>query len=72
VEREMNHPKSLLAKFDLDKSIRLRWALRDIGGGRSAFLRTDPDDQKTLIEMGLVKIQEGLPSLTNAGLREIE
>ncbi|HEY4835747.1 MAG TPA: hypothetical protein VII07_13855 [Bradyrhizobium sp.] len=41
--------------------------MRDIKGKRTKLLPVSPDDLRTLIEMGLVEIQDEKPVLTNAG-----
>jgi hypothetical protein len=67
-----DQPDSPLAVFDLSTAIRLRWALRDIKGKRTKLLPVSPDDLGTLIEMGLVEIEEEEPVLTDAGYRALE
>jgi hypothetical protein len=62
-----DQPDSPLAALELSTAIRLRWALRDIKGKRTKLLPVSPDDLRTLIEMGLVEIQDEKPVLTNAG-----
>ncbi len=62
-----DQPDSALAALELSTAIRLRWALRDIKGKRTKLLPVSPDDLRTLIEMGLVEIQDEKPVLTNAG-----
>ena len=56
------------AKLDLKQAIDLRWTLRDIRGKRWTLSPIDPDHLKTLIDMGLVEMQDGQPALTNSGL----
>ncbi len=62
-----DQPDSALPALELSTAIRLRWALRDIKGKRTKLLPVSPDDLRTLIEMGLVEIQDEKPVLTNAG-----
>jgi hypothetical protein len=68
----MNEPKKGLASLGLDNAIRLRWALRDIKGKRLKLTPVDPNDLRTLIDMGYVEIQNDVPVLTSAGLEEME
>jgi hypothetical protein len=68
----MNEPKKGLASLGLDNAIRLRWALRDIKGKRLKLTLVDPNDLRTLIDMGFVEIQNDVPAMTTAGLDEIE
>ena len=53
--------------LDLDTAIRLRWALRDIKAKRTKLMPVNPGDLETLIEMGLVKIRDDAPVLSNEG-----
>jgi hypothetical protein len=50
----------------------VRWALRDIKGKRTKLLPVNPDDLRTLIETGLVEMQNDEPVLTNAGHRALD
>ena len=68
----MSEPERGLATLGLDKAIRLRWALRDIKGKRLKLTPVDPNDLRTLIEMGYVEMKDDQPVVTNAGLEEIE
>ena len=61
-----------LADLDLDTAIRLRWALRDIKAKRTKLTPVNPDDLKTLIEVGLVEIRDDVPVLSNEGHRAID
>jgi hypothetical protein len=56
------------AEFDLEQAIGLRWTLRDIRGRRWKLSPVDRGHLKTLVEMGYVEMQDGEPTLTNAGL----
>ncbi|WP_346658055.1 hypothetical protein [Bradyrhizobium sp. 157] len=67
-----NQPLSPLAGIDLDAAIRLRWALRDIKAKRTKLTPANPDDLKTLIEMGLVEMRDNVPVLTNEGHRALD
>jgi hypothetical protein len=68
----MSEPKKGLASLGLDNAIRLRWALQDIKGKRLKLTPVDPNDLRTLIEMGYVEVKDDQPVVTNAGLEEIE
>jgi hypothetical protein len=67
-----DQPDSPLAALELSTAIRLRWALRDIKGKRTKLLPVSPDDLRTLIELGLVEMQDEKPVLTNAGHRVLD
>jgi hypothetical protein len=67
----MSEPKTGLASLGLDNAIRLRWALRDIRGKRLKLTPADPNDLRTLIDMGLVEMQDDVPVVTPAGDAEI-
>jgi hypothetical protein len=67
-----DQPDSPLAGLDLSTAIRLRWALRDIKSERTKLLPVNPDDLRTLIEMGLVEIEDEKPVLTTAGHRALD
>jgi hypothetical protein len=71
-ERKMSELKKGLASLGLDNAIRLRWALRDVKGKRLKLTPVDPNDLRTLIDMGYVEIQNDVPVLTSAGLEEME
>ena len=68
----MSEPKKGLASLGLDNAIRLRWALRDIKGKRLKFSPVDPNDLRTLIDMGYVEMRSDQPVVTSAGLEEME
>ena len=68
----MSEAKTGLASLGLDNAIRLRWALRDIKGKRLKLSPVDPNDLRTLIDMGYVEMKDDQPVVTNAGLEEIE
>jgi hypothetical protein len=67
----MSEPKKGLASLGLDNAIRLRWALRDIRGKRLKLSPVDPNDLRTLIDMGYVELRNDAPVVTGAGLEEI-
>jgi hypothetical protein len=68
----MSEPKKGLASLGLDNAIRLRWALRDIKGNRLKLTPVDPNDIRTLIDMGYVEMISDEPVVTDAGLQQIE
>jgi hypothetical protein len=68
----MNEPKKGLASLGLDNAIRLRWALRDIKAKRLKFSPVNPNDLRTLIDMGYVEMKDDDPVVTSAGLQEME
>jgi hypothetical protein len=53
--------------LDVDTAIRLRWALRDIKGKRTALLPVRSDDLSNLVELGLIEMRDDLPFLTSEG-----
>src|SRR3954467_7844829 len=59
--------KSLLADLGIDTAIRLRWAMRDIRGKRTKWSPISENDLAELIDLGLVKMREGVPALTDFG-----
>jgi hypothetical protein len=68
----MSNPKEGLASLGLDNAIRLRWALRDIKGKRLKLSPVNPNDLRTLIDMGYVEMNDDDPVVTSAGLQEME
>jgi hypothetical protein len=56
------------ATFDLVKAIELRWTLRDIAAKRLQLSPVAPGDLRTLIDLGLVEMQDDVPFLTGAGM----
>jgi hypothetical protein len=68
----MSKPKEGLARLGLDNAIRLRWALRDINGKRLKLSPVNPNDLRTLIDMGYVEMKNEEPIVTSAGLQEME
>lgn len=53
----MSEPKKGLVRLGLVNAIRLRWALRHIKGKCLKLTAVDPNDLRTLIDMGYVEIQ---------------
>ena len=68
----MSEPKEGLASLGLDNAIRLRWALRDIKGNRLKLTPVDPNDMRTLIDMGYVEMIDDEPVVTASGLQQME
>jgi hypothetical protein len=68
----MSKPKEGLASLGLDNAIRMRWALRDIKAKRLKLTPVNPNDLRTLIDMGYVEMSNEDPVLTSAGLQEME
>jgi hypothetical protein len=60
------------ARLTLDRTISLRWTLRDILAKRTKFLRVADADLKLLLDTGLVEMHDGEPALTAAGVAVIE
>jgi hypothetical protein len=67
-----DQPNSPLAGLSLDAAIHLRWVLRDIKSKRTKLSPVSPDDIRTLIEMGLIEMRDGIPVLTNEGERALD
>jgi hypothetical protein len=61
-----------LAHFELEKAIALRWAMRDILARRLKLTPLKDDELQTLLELGFVEMQDGLPVVTQAGLEALE
>jgi hypothetical protein len=61
-----------LAGLGIDTAIRLRWVMRDIRGKRVKLSSVNPDDLRTLIEMGLVEMRDDIPALTHNGDRALD
>lgn len=55
------------ANFDLERTIALRWTLRDIKGKRFQMFPVSDADLRTLIDLGLVEMRDDVPALTNDG-----
>jgi hypothetical protein len=67
-----DQPEPPLAGLSLDRAIHLRWVLRDIKAKRTKLSPVNPDDLRTLIEMGLIEMQNDEPALTNEGHRALD
>jgi hypothetical protein len=67
-----DQPDSPLAGLNLETAIHLRWVLRDIKAKRMKLSPVNPDDLRTVIEMGLVEMRNDEPVLTNEGHRAID
>ncbi len=66
-----DQPSSRLAGLSLERAIHLRWVLRDIKARRTKLSPVSPDDLETLIEMGLVEMEDDIPELTAEGHRAL-
>jgi hypothetical protein len=55
------------ADFDLERAIALRWMLRDIRAKRLKLSPVSDLDMQTLTDLGLIKIRDDVPVLTEAG-----
>ena len=69
---KMSEPRQGLKSLGLENAVRLRWVLRDITGNRLKLGPPHPNDLRILVDMGFVEIQNDVPVITSAGLREIE
>jgi hypothetical protein len=67
---DLPHPP--FAGLSLDTAIHLRWVLRDIKGKRTKMSPVNPDDLRTLIEMGLIEMRHETPVVTNEGERALD
>ena len=56
-----------LADLDLERTIALRWMLRDIKAKRLKLSPISDADLRALIDLGLVEMRDDVPVLTNAG-----
>jgi len=63
----MTETKNPFAHLSLEKSIALRWTLRDIKAKRLVLSPVSDEDLATLRELGLVEMKSDLPVLTEAG-----
>jgi hypothetical protein len=52
-------------------TIHLRWVLRDIRAKRTNLLPVNPDDLRSLIDLGLVEMDQSIPVLTQEGEQAI-
>ena len=55
------------AEFGLERAVVLHWALRDIKAKRLKLSPVSESDMATLIDLGLVEMQDDVPVLTPAG-----
>jgi hypothetical protein len=55
------------AEFDLERTIGLRWTLRDIKAKRLKLSPVSESDLATLTNLGLIEMRDNVPILTNAG-----
>jgi hypothetical protein len=62
----------VLANFELEKAIALRWALRDIVAERTRLSPPKEDELQTLLDLGLVEMRDDQPVVTDAGLAALE
>ena len=60
-----------LAGLGLDRAIHLRWVLRDVRGKRTQFTPANPEDLRTVAEMGLIEMREPVPIITSEGERAL-
>jgi hypothetical protein len=61
-----------LARFDLERAIALRWAMRDIVANRLKLTPLKQDDLQALLDIGYVEMRDGAPVVTEAGLAALE
>lgn len=64
--------KSLLATLDLYTAIRLRWVMRDIRSKRTKLSPVGDNDLTTLLDLGLVEMQDDIPGLTALGVLALD
>ena len=69
---KMSEPRQGLKSLGLENAVRLRRVLRDIRSNRLKISPPHPNDLCILVDMGFVEIQNDVPVITSAGLREIE
>jgi hypothetical protein len=72
VPAEIAKPDLPAAAVDRDRMIALRWVLRDIRSNRLKWWPINQHDLRTLVEIGLVELRDGIPVLTNKGARAID
>jgi hypothetical protein len=60
-----------LAGLGLDTAIHLRWVLRDVRSRRTRLMPANPDDLRTLAELGLIEMREPIPIITSEGERAL-
>jgi hypothetical protein len=63
----MTDDSNHFANFDLERTIALRWTLRDIKAKRLLISPVRDKDLSILIDLGLVEIRDDKPVLTQAG-----
>ena len=63
----MTDNPSPFAHLSLERSIALRWTLRDIKAKRLKLSPPPEGDLKILLELGLIETREDGPALTTAG-----
>ena len=61
-----------LDHLTLERSIALRWTLRDISAKRLTLSPVKDEDLAVLTERGLVEVMDGVPVLTDAGRGTID
>jgi hypothetical protein len=67
LHKAIMEPDIYTAKGDRDRAITLRWVLRDIKNNRLKWSPANRQDLRILVIMGLVKMRDDAPLLTNAG-----
>ncbi|CAN7426773.1 hypothetical protein LJR220_003836 [Bradyrhizobium sp. LjRoot220] len=55
------------AEFSLERTIGLRWTLRDIQARRLKMSPVSDEDLQVLTELGLIELRDEGPVLTEAG-----
>ena len=63
----MTETKNPFAHLSVDKSIALRWTLRDIKAKRLMPSPVSDEDLATLRDLGLVEMKNDVPVLTETG-----
>jgi hypothetical protein len=63
----MTNANNPFAQFDLERTIGLRWTLRDIKAKRLKMSPVSAADLSTITDLGLIEMQDDVPVLTNAG-----
>jgi hypothetical protein len=67
-EGAVTNEQNPFATFDLAEAIKLRWILRDISAKRLKLSPVADDDLRTLLDLGLIEMQDDVPFLTEAGM----
>lgn len=65
--RSSPEPDDPFGDVSLEKTIALRWALRDIKARRLKLTPVSPADLQLLVDLGLVEMRGDAPVLTDAG-----